>query len=324
MHYNNLGRAGLKVSEVSLGSWLTFGKNLDGAGAKKIMHRAFERGVNFFDNAEVYGHGRSEEIMGEVLSEFRRESLVVSTKIYWGGDGPNDTGLNWKHLVEGTKSALKRLKLDYVDLLFCHRPDFTTPVEETVRAMDYLIRAGLVFYWGTSEWPAERIEEAYQAAKDTNSVPPTMEQPQYNMLWRERVEVEYQHLFKKYHLGTTIWSPLASGLLTGKYNNGIPAGSRLADNEWLRDVLTPDNLKKVADLGLLAKELRCSPTQLAIAWCLKNNNVNTVILGATSLQQLDENLDSLHVKDQLTPEVLEKIEKILKNKPGRALKQMPG
>lgn len=317
MEYNNLGKAGLKVSELSLGSWLTFGGGVDIKAAGELMRCAFDQGVNFFDNAEVYGHGASEEIMGEVLKNFQRSDVVVSTKIYWGGDGPNDTGLNWKHLVEGTKRSLRRLKLEYVDLLFCHRPDFTTPVEETVRAMDVLIRSGHAFYWGTSEWPADLLEEAFQVAKDCNCIPPTMEQPQYNMLWRERMESEYLPLFRKYRLGTTVWSPLASGILTGKYNKEIPAGTRLAKNEWLREQLTPETISKTVALEKIAQSVGCSLTQLSIAWCLKNSNVSTVLLGATSKEQLKENLEAGRYKSLLHDGVMKDIEAILKNRPGK-------
>lgn len=322
MQYNNLGKAGIKVSELSFGSWLTFGGSYDLDVARTMLRTAFDRGVNFFDNAEVYAHGKSESIMGVALKEFKRSDLVISTKLYWGGDGPNDTGLSWKHLVEGTRASLKRLQLEYVDLLFCHRPDFTTPVEETVRAMDYLIRSGQVFYWGTSEWPADRLEEAYQVARDTNCIPPVMEQPQYNMLWRERLELEYAPLFRKYGLGTTVWSPLASGVLTGKYNDGIPKGSRLEQNEWLRDVLTPENLERVRKLAVVAKSIGCSLPQLAIAWCLKNQQVSTVILGASTVAQLEENLDAAHYKSSLSPTVMNEIESILGNKPGKSGKEV--
>lgn len=310
MQYNRLGRSGLKVSELSFGSWLTFGANLNLQGARNCMRRAFELGVNFFDNAEVYGKGKSEEIMGEILKDFRREDLVVSTKIFWGGPGPNDEGLNWKHLVEGTKNALKRLQLEYVDLLYCHRPDPNTPVEETVRAIDSLIKQGLAFYWGTSEWPAERIEEAFKIAKDLNCVPPVMEQPQYNLLHRTRVEKEYAVLYEKYGLGLTIWSPLASGLLTGKYNQGFPKASRLAQHEWLRERFTADLTSKVQALQPIAEQLECSMAQLSIAWCLKNPHVSTVILGATNVGQLEENIGALEVKAKLNSEIMAKIAQI--------------
>lgn len=312
MKYNRLGKAGVKVSELSYGSWLTFGQNLDESGSLAIMRRAFEHGINFFDTAEVYAKGQSEILMGKALGDFRREDLVIATKIFWGGQGPNDSGLSWKHLVEGTKNSLRRLKLDYVDLLFCHRPDPDTPVEETVRAMDYLVRSGHAFYWGTSEWPAERIVEAHRIAERFNCVPPSMEQPQYNMLVRERVDKEYQPLYSQYGLGTTIWSPLASGILTGKYNEGMPPGSRFDKVEWLRDRLTQEKIEKVKRLKPIADDLGCSLAQLSIAWCLRNPHVSTVILGASSVQQLDENLGALKVRDTLTEEVMQKIEEALR------------
>ena len=315
MRYNNLGGSGLRVSEVSFGSWLTFAGAFDGAMARQLMRRAFEAGVNFFDNAEVYAKGQSEIMMGEALKEYRREDLVISTKIFWGGDGPNDTGLSWKHLVEGTKGSLRRLQLEYVDLLYCHRPDPNTPIEETVRAMDFLVRQGYAFYWGTSEWSVEELEEAFEIAESYNCIRPTMEQPQYNMLHRERVEREYQALYEKYNLGLTTWSPLASGILTGKYNNGVPAGTRLERHEWLRERLTPETLDVVRRLSTIAEELQCSLTQLSIAWCLTHPNVSTVILGATSEAQLDENLGAIQVRDRITPEVMRKIDFILGNRP---------
>ncbi len=312
MRYNKLGKAGIKVSELSFGSWLTFGSNLDVKGARACMKAAFEGGINFFDNAEGYGAGKSETLMGEVLKDFRREDLVVSTKIFWGGDGPNDTGLSRKHIFEGTRAALKRMQLEYVDLIFCHRPDPDTPVEETVRAMDQVIRSGQALYWGTSEWPAERIEEAHIIAEKIGCTPPSMEQPQYNMFVRDRVEKEYASLYEKRGMGTTIWSPLASGILTGKYNSGVPSGSRLADQEWLQRHLTPESISKVKQLEPIAKELECSLAQLAIAWCLKNPNVSTVILGATSVKQLQENLGALEARERLSDAMMQRIQAVLK------------
>ncbi|WP_455383102.1 potassium channel beta subunit family protein, partial [Salinispira pacifica] len=283
MVYRRLGRAGLKVSELSFGSWVTFGTQLDVDGAKACIRRAYDLGVNFFDNAEVYANGVSESIMGQALSAYRREELVVSTKIFWGGNAPNQSGLSRKHLMEGIKNSLRRLDMEYVDLVFCHRPDPETPIEETVLAMNDIVRAGYAFYWGTSEWSAEQLSEAYRIAKEYRVIGPTMEQPQYNMLVRERFEKEYAPLFAEHGLGTTIWSPLASGLLTGKYSKGIPEGSRLANLTWLRDaykkenLLAPETLSKIEKLGDVAKELGCSMAQLALAWCLKNPNVSTVI-----------------------------------------------
>lgn len=315
MQYNSLGKSGLKLSELSLGSWITFGKQLDVNEARKLMDYALENGINFFDNAEVYAGGESEIIMGTILKGFRREDVVVSTKIFFGGSGPNDTGLSRKHLIEGTRNALKRLQVEYVDLLYCHRPDPTTPVEETVLAMDYLIRNGMAFYWGTSEWPADLIEKAFQVAKELNCIPPTMEQPEYNMFHRHRVEKEYAPLYAKYGLGTTIWSPLASGLLTSKYKNGIPEDSRLGREVWLRKPDLEHRVKKVTLLEPIAQELNCMMSQLAVAWCLNNQNVSTVILGVSSLRQLEENLHVCNVKEKLTPEIMAKIDKILTHPP---------
>lgn len=310
MNYNKLGRSGLKVSELSFGSWLTFGSSLDVTAATACMRRAFELGVNFFDNAEVYGHGRSEEIMGAALREFRREDLVISTKIFWGGDGPNDTGCSWKHLVEGTRNSLKRLKLEYVDLLFCHRPDPSTPIEETVRAMDHIIKRGWAFYWGTSEWSAEEIETAFRLAERYQCIPPTMEQPQYSLLARRRVEVEYRSLFERYGLGTTTWSPLASGILSGKYNEAVPPGSRLAEQAWLRERLSPAKIEVARGVGQIARELGCTAPQLAIAWCLKNPSVSTVILGASGIAQLEENIGALRVKELMTTEIKSELDRL--------------
>lgn len=312
MQYNKLGKAGLRVSEISFGSWITFGKQIDLNAVKTLMHTAFDRGVNFFDNAEAYAHGEAEILMGKALQEFHREELVISTKIFWGGNGPNDTGLSRKHLIEGTKNSLKRLQMDYVDLLFCHRPDPYTPIEETVLAMDYLVRSGYAFYWGTSEWNADQIESAYDIAKQLNCIPPTMEQPRYNLFFRDRIEKDYTHLFEKYGLGTTIWSPLASGILSGKYNQGIPSDSRLAKEAWL----VPENfmqlIEKTKHLESVARDLNCTLSQLAIAWCLHNNNVSSVITGATKMEQLIDNLGAADIKNKLTPEIMKKIDVILR------------
>jgi len=312
MQYNKLGKAGIRISEISFGSWITFGKQIGLYEVKTLMHAAFDRGVNFFDNAEAYAHGEAELLMGKAIQEFHREELVLSTKIFWGGNGPNDTGLSRKHLIEGTKNSLKRLQIDYVDLLFCHRPDPDTPIEETVLAMDYLVRGGYAFYWGTSEWNADQIETAFQVAKQLNCIPPTMEQPRYNLFFRDHLEKDYVNLFEKYGLGTTIWSPLASGILSGKYNQGIPSDSRLAKEAWL----VPDNfmhlIEKTKKLDVFAQDLGCTLAQLAIAWCLHNNNVSSVITGATKMEQLVENLGAADIKDKLTPDVLKKINAILR------------
>lgn len=320
MEYRNLGRSGLKVSALSFGSWVTFGDQIDEDVAAACMQVAYDHGVNFFDNAEAYAGGQSEIMMGNIIQDkgWDRSDLVVSTKIFWGGDGPNDQGLSRKHIIEGTEAALERLQMDYVDLVFCHRPDVETPVEETVRAMSYLVDAGYAFYWGTSEWSAEQIRHAYEFARREHLVPPTMEQPQYNMLHRERVEQEYAPLYQDIGLGTTIWSPLASGLLTGKYDDGIPEDSRLAMEgyDWLRNaVLREERLDNVRRLAPIAEALNCTRAQLALAWCLSNPNVSTVITGASRPEQVEENMQALDVADRLTPEVMDRIESVLDNQP---------
>jgi voltage-dependent potassium channel beta subunit len=320
MNYRHLGKAGLQVSELSLGSWVTFGNQLNEDHARECMVAAYEAGVNFFDNAEVYAGGQSETIMGAVLKEtgWRRESYLVSTKIFWGGTGPNDRGLSYKHIVEGVNNALKRLQLDYVDLVYCHRPDPHTPIEETVRAMDLIIRQGKAFYWGTSEWSAAEIMRADGIARQYCLTPPSMEQPQYNMFTRQRFEVEYRSLYTMLGYGTTIWSPLASGMLTGKYNNGIPGGSRgeLKGFDWLKPELTnQERVAKVKKLQPIAQDLGCSLAQMALAWCLKNPNVSTVITGASRVEQVRENLASADLVAKLTSDVMERIELVLDNKP---------
>jgi voltage-dependent potassium channel beta subunit len=324
MQYRALGRSGLRVSALSFGAWVTFGEQLDVDAAHRCMEAAVDAGVNFFDNAEVYADGQAETIMGEVLARagWKRSDLVISTKIFWGGKGPNDVGLSRKHVVEGVEAALRRLRLDYVDLVFCHRPDFHTPLEETVRAMSHVVDQGKALYWGTSEWTAEQIRAAYELARHERLVPPTMEQPQYNMFTRERVEKEYLRLYEQIGLGTTVWSPLASGLLTGKYLDGIPAGSRLAleNYAWLRERLQgrgdwEDRIAQVKRLAALAAELDVTLPQLALAWCLKNPHVSTVITGASRPEQVVENMKAVDAAGKLTPEVMERIEEILHNRP---------
>lgn len=319
MYYNRLGRAGLQLSALSFGSWVTFGDQVDRAVAEACMRTAYDAGVNFFDNAEAYADGRSEEVMGELLQRFAwpRDTFVVSSKVFWGGERPNQQGLSKKHVIEACHAALRRLRVDYLDLYFCHRPDPHTPIEETVRAMDILIRQGKVLYWGTSEWSAEEISEAFHLARELGMTPPTMEQPQYNMLHRERVEREYARLYSEIGLGTTVWSPLASGILTGKYGHGIPAGSRagLEDFEWLRarvEALMGDGGEQLlAGLRAIADPLGASLAQLAIAWCLKNPHVSTVLLGASSVDQLQHNLGALRIVDRLQGEVMAHIDACL-------------
>ncbi len=323
MEYRRLGSAGLQISALSFGSWVTFSNQADEDLAYELMKTAFDAGVNFFDNAEAYAGGKSEIIMGKVIKRagWKRSDLVVSTKIFWGGDGPNDSGLSRKHILEGTDKALKRLQLDYVDLIFAHRPDINTPVEETVRAFTHLINQGKALYWGTSEWSAAQIMEAYSISRREHLIPPQMEQPQYHMFHRDRVESEYLHLYKEIGLGTTIFSPLASGLLTGKYNQGIPTGTRatLEGYEWLRERFTDEiaieRISKVGQLIPLANELDASMAQLALAWTLKNPNVSTTITGASRVEQVVENMKAIELVDKLTPDVMEQIENILGNKP---------
>jgi voltage-dependent potassium channel beta subunit len=323
MEYRHLGSSGLEVSALSFGSWVTFGTQIGEAIAEDCMRAAWEAKVNFFDNAEAYADGASETMMGNILKRmnWKRSDYVVSTKIFWGGDEPNKTGLSRKHILEGMADSLGRLQLEYVDLVFCHRPDVFTPVEETVRAMSHLVTTGKAHYWGTSEWGADRIIEAYHIARREHLVPPTMEQPEYNMFHRERVEKEYARLYKEIGLGTTIWSPLASGMLTGKYNKGIPAGTRLTlkGYEWLKSsfesVEAKRRIEKVKALEPVAQSLGCTLAQLALAWCLKNSNVSTVITGASRPEQVVENMKALDVSKKLTAQVMEQIENVLQNRP---------
>lgn len=310
MEYRRLGRAGIKVSELSFGSWLTFGSNLDLDQAKQCFQEAFSNGINFFDCAEVYGNGAAELIMGEALRSFPREHIVVSTKLFWGGHSPNEQGLSYKHLFEGIHNSLRRLQMEYVDLIFCHRPDPDTPIEETVRGMDQIIRSGKALYWGTSEWSAEEITEAHIVAREIGAIPPTMEQPQYNLLRRKRLEIEYAPLYAKFGMGTTTWSPLAGGILSGKYNHSIPENSRYGKVESLKKYLTNESIEKARELELLANDLNCSSTQLALAWCLKKPHVSSVITGASNVDQLRENLTSIEVKNKLNEQMLKKIEKV--------------
>ena len=320
MNYRRLGSAGLKISELSLGACVTYGGQVGEDIALKCMSAAYDAGVNFFDNAEAYANGNAEIVMGKVIKRlnWRRESFVVSSKVFWGGEGPNDQGLSRKHIFEACRNSLKRLQLDYLDLFFCHRPDPNTPIEETVRGMDDLVHQGKILYWGTSEWSAADIMRAHALAREHGLTPPQMEQPQYNMFHRDRVEKEYLPLYKEIGLGTTIWSPLASGVLSGKYNAGIPPGARatLQGYEWLRQyVITPQNIQKVKELQPIADELGCTVAQLALAWCLRNPNVSTVITGASRPEQVLENMKAPEVLPKLTSNVLERIEVVLGNKP---------
>lgn len=323
MEYRRLGKSGLQVSALSFGSWVTFAKQVDTRLAKELLGAAFDAGVNFFDNAEGYEQGQSEVVMGQALREldWPRETYVVSSKVFWGGEKPTQRGLSAKHVTEACHAALRRLQVDHLDLFFCHRPDIDTPIVETARAMHNLIQQGKVLYWGTSEWSAQQITEAHAAAREWGLTPPTMEQPQYNLFEREKVEGDYALLYDTFGLGTTIWSPLASGLLTGKYNDGIPQDSRAAlpGYEWLRDIFEGEKGKRriaqIRDLQGIADGAGMSLTHLAIAWCLKNPRVSTVILGASRLSQLQDNLAALDQVGKLTPEVMEAIEGVVGNKP---------
>lgn len=321
MEYRHLGRTGIRVSELSFGSWVTFHNQVDVKPAVEMMAAAYDAGVNFFDNAEVYASGKSEEVMGKALKElkWRRGSFLVSTKLFWGlHDNINEKNtLNRKRLIEGINGSLQRLDMEYVDLIYCHRPDKTTPIEETVWAMHNIIEWGKAFYWGTSEWAASEIIEAIQIAERHHLHKPVVEQPQYNMFERKRLEGDYVRFYKEYNYGTTIWSPLASGLLTGKYNKGIPKDSRgaLKGYEWLKDDLTNESkISKVKALEPIAKELDCTLSQLALAWCLKNPFVSTVITGASRVEQVHENMKAAAVAPKITPEIMERIDTIFEIK----------
>jgi voltage-dependent potassium channel beta subunit len=324
MEYRRLGKSGLQLSVLSFGSWISFDTQIGDKMADELMGVAYDNGINFFDNAEIYALGESEKMMGRVLSKKKwdRTSYTVSSKAFFGWRGdknkPNQTGNNRKHLMEACNEALQRLQVDYLDLFFCHRPDKNTPMEETVWTMNTLIQQGKILYWGGSEWSGVEIMEAHRVAEHYRLIGPTMEQPQYNMFERNKVENEFSEIYKTVGLGTTIWSPLASGLLTGKYNDGIPKNSRLGlkDTGWLKEKLYVDEkIKKVKKLTELADKLGVSTAALSIAWCIKNPNVSTAILGATKKQQLLDNLKALDALAKLTPEVMEKIEKIMQTKP---------
>ncbi|AHX12139.1 alcohol dehydrogenase [Dyella jiangningensis] len=321
MQYRRLGRSGLQLSALSFGAWVTFGRQVGRSLARDLLAMAHDHGVNFFDNAETYNHGVAETLMGDVLADLRfpRDSYCVSSKVYFGAAEnplPTQRGLSRKHVIEACHQALQRLRVEHLDLYFCHRPDPDTPIEETVGAMDALVRQGKVLYWGTSEWPAEAIAEAHRIARENHMFAPTMEQPQYNLLHRERVEQEYAALYDAYGMGTTIWSPLASGLLTGKYNDGVPSDTRLSQPgyEWLREAILEqggDRIEKVRRLVPIASDLGVSMAQLAVAWCLVNPHVSTVMLGASKLEQLKHNLAALDVLPRLDADVLKRIEQAL-------------
>ncbi|MQC26605.1 MAG: aldo/keto reductase [Chloroflexi bacterium] len=318
MNYRHLGRSGLKVSEISFGAWVTFGDQIGQKTATQLIHAAHEHGVNFFDNSDSYALGEAETLMGKAIKDLHRSSLVISSKVFWPTlPGPNGRGLSRKHLTEALHGSLKRLDLDYLDLYFCHRYDPETPIEEVVYTMNSFIQQGKILYWGTSEWRASQIAEAHGIARQYGLIPPTMEQPQYNMLHRRRVEVELSALNELHGLGLTIWSPLASGILTGKYNDGIPEGSRasLENMGFIKDRITEDKLAKVRRLAEIAGDLGISTAQLAIAWVLRRKEVSSVITGATKLSQLEENLTAADAVDKLDASVLDAVETILDNQP---------
>ena len=316
MEYRRLGKYGLKVSQLSLGAWLTFGAQIDQDTARECMLAAYEAGVNFFDNADVYASGQAEMVMGKIIQEIERSDLVISSKVFWPmGPGPNDRGLSLKHIMESAHNSLQRLGTDYLDLYFCHRYDPETPVEEVVRAMDDLVRQGKILYLGTSEWRGGQIAHAVGLANQWGLYPPAVEQPQYHMFKRDVMETELVEAAQQYGIGLVTWSPLASGILTGKYNEGIPAGSRLEQHEWLRRNLTPEKVERVRQLTKVARELGASVTQLALAWLLRLPQVSSVITGATRLSQVHENLQAAEVIGKLTTDILERIEAILQNDP---------
>lgn len=324
MEYRRMGKTGLQLSVLSYGSWVTFSRQVDDTASDRLMGLAYDNGINFFDNAEGYEGGRSEEIMGRTLKKksWDRTSYCISSKAFFGLHGkdnkPNQSGLSRKHLTEACHGALHRLQADYLDLFFCHRPDPETPMEEIVWTMNILLQQGKILYWGTSEWSAAEIMEAHKVADKLNLAGPAMEQPQYNLFERHKMEVDYMPIFNNVGMGTTIWSPLASGLLTGKYNNGVPEGSRLAleNYAWLKDrVIQADKINKVRKLEKVAHELNTSLATLSIAWCIRNRHVATAILGATKEQQLTENLGALKVYPKLTPVIMNEIESIMGTKP---------
>ena len=315
MNYRRLGRSGLRVSELSFGSWVTYGNQLDGNAARECMAAAYDAGVNFFDNAQVYAAGKSEELMGEALKKlgWPRMKYVVSTKFFWGiADGPNERNtLNRKYLLDGIDSSLRRLQLDFVDIVYCHRPDANTPLEETVWAMHDMIERGKALYWGTSEWSAAEVMGAWQIAERHHLRKPVVEQPEYNVFHRERVEVEYARLYDEIGIGLTTWSPLASGLLTGKYRGGVPKDSRgaIPRMSFLVKELTDRKKNDAVDaLEVIAKELGCTLAQLALAWCARNPHVSTVITGASRVSQVQENMKAAAVIPRLSPQVMERID----------------
>lgn len=318
MHYRRLGRSGLKVSEISLGAWVTFGGQVDEQKGLSLISAAYDQGINYFDNADVYANGQAEIIMGKAIKSLPREALVLSSKVFWPTTpGPNGRGLSRKHIMESVHASLRRMQTDYLDLYFCHRYDPDTPVEEIVQTMNILIQQGKILYWGTSEWQSAQVMQAFLVAAQYDLIPPTMEQPQYNMFHRKRVEIELAPICKDYGLGLTTWSPLYYGVLSGKYNDGVPEGSRasLADMAWVKDRITPERIAVVRQLTALAQELDITTAQLALAWLLRRKDVSSVITGASRLEQLDENLGAPGAEEDMTEDVLDQIEHILGNAP---------
>jgi voltage-dependent potassium channel beta subunit len=321
MNYRRLGKSGLQLSELSFGAWVTFAQQITLEIAEELMTIAYDSGVNFFDNAEAYANGKAETVMGQILKKkgWGRDTFVVSSKVFWGGDLPNQEGLSRKHIFEACHAALRRLQVEYLDLYFCHRPDPETPIEETVRAMSDLVSQGKVLYWGTSEWSAESIQKAYTIARDLRLVPPTMEQPEYNMFRREKVEREFAPLYENPGLGLTTWSPLASGLLTGKYNDGVPSGTRISlpGYSWLKEQFETDEarrrVEKVKKLAAIAKDIGASLPTVALAWCLKNPKVSSVITGASKPAQIKENMKAGELVHKMSPEIMGQIDQILKS-----------
>ncbi|XP_026178835.1 voltage-gated potassium channel subunit beta-3-like isoform X2 [Mastacembelus armatus] len=329
MKYRNLGKSGLRVSCLGLGTWVTFGSQICDEMAESVMTVAYDSGVNLFDTAEVYASGRAETTLGNILKKkgWRRSSYVVTTKIYWGGQAETERGLSRKHIIEGLRGSLSRLQLDYVDIVFANRSDINAPMEEIVRAMTFVIDQGMAMYWGTSRWNAVEIMEAYSIARQFNLVPPVCEQAEYHYFQRDKVELHLPELYHKIGVGAVTWSPLACGLLTGKYNEGVPESSRAAmkGHAWLKERLCSDEgkkqLRKIKELHLLADRLNCTPAQLAIAWCLRSEGVSSVLLGVSNTEQLLENLGSLRVLSQLNPPLIAEMDVLLGNKPRNAKKE---
>ncbi|XP_052213140.1 voltage-gated potassium channel subunit beta-2-like isoform X4 [Dreissena polymorpha] len=323
IHYKNLGKSGLRVSMVGLGTWVTFGAQTSDETAEEILTLAYESGINFFDTAEVYAAGKAEIVLGNILQkkQWRRSSYIVSSKIYWGGKAETEKGLSRKHIIEGLKGSLERLQLEYVDIVFANKPDVHTPMEETVRAFTHVINQGWAMYWGTSRWSPTDIMEAYSVARQFNLIPPVAEQTEYHLFQREKVELQMPELYHKIGIGTVIWSPLASGILTGKYDDGIPIHSRAAlkGYSWLKDkILSEEGRRqqgKLREVAEVADRIGCSLSQLAIAWCLKNENVNCVLLGASNVDQLYENIQAVQYISKLTPNIMHELDRLLGNKP---------